>query len=82
MKYTKDDLIRELNAIQRQRRESWKIVWQTKDQFVEPVQQKAYDKMAAVIDVLQIMTNAEFSAFQRKVVDLKAQNTATQQSLF
>lgn len=82
MKYTKDDLIRELNAIQRQRRESWKIVWQTNDQFVDPVQQKAYDKMAAVIDVLQIMTNAEFSAFQRKVADLKAQNTAIQQSLF
>lgn len=82
MKYTKDDLIRELNAIQRQRRESWKIVWQTKDQFVEPVQQKAYDKMAAVLDVLQVMTDAEFSIFQKKAADSKAESAVVQQSLF
>ena len=82
MKYTKDDLIRELNAIQRQRRESWKIVWQTKDQFVEPVQQKAYDKMAAVIDVLQVMTDAEFSIFQKKAADSKVESAVVQQSLF
>lgn len=82
MKYTKDDLIRELNAIQRQRRESWKIVWQTKDQFVEPVQQKAYDKMREVIDILQIMTNAEFSAFQKLVDAFKEESAAVQQSLF
>ena len=82
MKYTKDDLIRELNAIQRQRRESWKIVWQTKDQFVEPVQQKAYDKMAAVIDVLQVMTDAEFSIFQKKAADSTVESAVVQQSLF
>lgn len=82
MKYTKDDLIRELNAIQRQRRESWKMVWQTKDQFVEPVQQKAYDKMAAVIDVLQVMTDAEFSIFQKKAADSKVESAVVQQSLF
>lgn len=82
MKYTKDDLIRELNAIQRQRRESWKMIWQTKDQFVEPVQQKAYDKMAAVLDVLQVMTDAEFSIFQKKAADSKVESAAVQQSLF
>lgn len=82
MNYTKDNLTREIQGIQRQRRESWKKVWGEEDKFVEPIQQKAYDKMSEVLAILQIMTEAEFAIFQKRVDASVMENSAIQTSLF
>lgn len=79
---TKKELMGELLAIQEHRRKTWTKEWGKPDTFVDFQNNAQYDRVSALIQMLSVMTEAEYTLLSKRADQAFKDNEAQQTSLF